>query len=78
VPGIVVPDDSTIVFTLEELLNIFPKLLAMPVAAIAPAPPPPGSGERPIGSGPWRFVSWSRDDLIVLAGNAAWWDRPPA
>ena len=36
VEGIAVPDDSTIVFTLEEPLNIFPKLLAMPAAAIVP------------------------------------------
>jgi hypothetical protein len=33
VQGIEVPDDSTIVFTLTEPLNVFPKLLAIPVAA---------------------------------------------
>ena len=42
VEGIAVPDDSTIVFTLEEPLNTFPKFLAMPVAAVAPAPLPAG------------------------------------
>ena len=40
VAGIVVPDDSTVVLTLEEPLNVFPKLLAMPVAAIVPTPTP--------------------------------------
>src|SRR3954452_2584846 len=34
VAGIAVKDDSTIVFTLEEPLNLFPKLLAMPVASV--------------------------------------------
>src|SRR5690349_5107286 len=34
VPGIAVPDDSTIRFTLTGPLNIFPTLLAMPVTAV--------------------------------------------
>ena len=75
--GIVAPDDSTIVFTLTEPLNIFPKLLAMPVAAVAPSPTPPDFDQHPVGSGPWRFVSWSHDDAIVLAKNPSYWDRPP-
>src|SRR5688500_17903789 len=36
VEGITVRDDSTVILTLEEPLNLFPKLLAMPVAAIVP------------------------------------------
>lgn len=78
IPGIAVPDDSTIVFTLEEPLNIFPKFLAMPVAAVAPSPVPQGFDQQPVGSGPWRFVSWSHDDLLVLARNERHWDGPPA
>jgi ABC-type transport system substrate-binding protein len=77
VRGIAVPDDSTIVFTLTEPLNVFPKLLAMPVAAVVPVPTPPGFGQAPVGSGPWRFVSWSHDDAIVLARNPAYWAGPP-
>jgi peptide/nickel transport system substrate-binding protein len=77
VPGIAVPDDSTIVFTLSEPLNIFPKLLAMPVAAVVPTPTPPGFDQAPVGSGPWRFVSWSHDDALVLAGNPRYWAGPP-
>ena len=76
--GIRVPDDSTIVFTLEEPLNIFPKFLAMPVAAVVPVPAPPQFEQRPVGSGPWRFVSWSHDDLLVLSRNERWWGTPPA
>jgi peptide/nickel transport system substrate-binding protein/oligopeptide transport system substrate-binding protein len=66
-------DDSTIAFTLVEPLNIFPKLLAMPVAAIVPTPTPEDFGEAPIGSGPWKFVSWSHDDLLVMARNDDWY-----
>ncbi|HXE57105.1 MAG TPA: ABC transporter substrate-binding protein [Gemmatimonadales bacterium] len=78
VPGITLVDDTTIAFTLEEPLNVFPKLLAMPVAAVVPDPVPPDLDQRPVGSGPWRFVSWSHDDAILLARNADYWGTPPA
>ena len=77
VPGMTVPNDSTIAFRLTEPLNIFPKFLAMPVAAVVPTPTPPGFGQAPVGSGPWRFVSWSHDDAIVLAKNPTYWAGPP-
>src|SRR5207344_85258 len=38
VSGITIRDDSTVVVTLAEPLAIFVKMLAMPVAAIVPAP----------------------------------------
>lgn len=78
IAGLVAPDDSTVVITLTEPLNIFPKLLAMPVAAIVPEHSGPDFDQRPVGSGPWRFVSWSHDDAIVLARNEAYWGRVPA
>jgi ABC-type transport system substrate-binding protein len=77
VEGIVVRDDSTVVMTLEEPLNVFPKLLAMPVAAIVPTPTAPDFDQNPVGSGPWKFVSWSHDDAIVLARNARHWAGAP-
>ena len=64
-------------FTLSEPLNIFPKFLAMPVAAIVPAPTPAGFDQAPVGSGPWRFVSWSHDDAMVFARNPTYWAGPP-
>lgn len=77
VPGLEVPDDSTIVFALAEPLNLFPLFLAMPVAAIVPVPVPAEFDQRPVGSGPWRFVSWSHDDAILLARNDRWWGGAP-
>jgi ABC-type transport system substrate-binding protein len=71
--GFSIVNDSTLVFRLTQPLNIFPKLLAMPVAAIVPTPVPEDFGESPIGSGPWKFVSWSHDDLLVFARNDHWW-----
>jgi ABC-type transport system substrate-binding protein len=77
VEGIALPDDSTVVFTLEQPLNLFPKFLAMPVAAVVPTPTPEGFGQAPVGSGPWRCVSWAHDDAIVLARNPGYWGGPP-
>jgi ABC-type transport system substrate-binding protein len=77
VEGLRVPDDSTVVLTLEEPLNIFPKLLAMPVAAIVPTPTPADFDQQPNGSGPWKFVSWSHDDAVVLARNESYWGGAP-
>ena len=76
-PGLVVANDSTVVITLEEPLNIFPKLVAMPATGIVPTPTAEDFDQSPIGSGPWRFVEWSHDDAIVLARNPAYWGEVP-
>ena len=78
VRGIRVLDDSTVQLEITEPLNVFPKLLAMPVAAIVPTPTPAGFDQSPIGSGPWRFVSWAHDDAIVLSANENYWGGRPA
>ena len=77
ISGITVPDDSTVVIRLTQPLNVFPELIAMPVAAIVPTPTPPGFDQQPIGTGPWKFVSWSHDDQIVLAKNPDYWGGAP-
>ena len=78
VSGMSVPDDSTVVLTLEQPLNVFPKLLAMPVTAITPSPVPANFSQNPVGSGPWKFVSWTHDDAIMLVRNDAYWGQKAA
>jgi peptide/nickel transport system substrate-binding protein len=34
-------------------------------------------GQRPVGSGPFIFVSWHRDDSILLKGNPDYWEGRP-
>jgi peptide/nickel transport system substrate-binding protein/oligopeptide transport system substrate-binding protein len=70
-------DDSTVRITLDTALAIFPKLLAMPVASIVPDSVPTAFGEHPVGTGPWRFVSWRHDDYLRLARNPAYWGGAP-
>jgi peptide/nickel transport system substrate-binding protein len=77
VSGLSTPDDSTLVVTLTEPLAIFTKMLAMPVASIVPARTPADFGEHPIGTGPWKLVTWKHDDFLLFARNPSYFDGPP-
>jgi peptide/nickel transport system substrate-binding protein len=77
VSGIELLGDSAVALTLAEPLAVFPKFLAMPVTSIVPATPPAELGERPVGTGPWRFVSWAHDDALRFARNPDYWDGAP-
>jgi ABC-type transport system substrate-binding protein len=77
VAGLAAPDDSTVVITLKEPFAIFPKLLAMPVAAIVPDRTPQNFGERPVGTGPWKLVEWKHDDYLLFARNENYWGGAP-
>jgi peptide/nickel transport system substrate-binding protein/oligopeptide transport system substrate-binding protein len=77
IQGLSAPDDSTLVVVLKEPFAIFPKLLAMPVAAIAPERVPANFGEHPVGTGPWRLVEWKHDDYLLFAPNPHWWGGGP-
>jgi ABC-type transport system substrate-binding protein len=74
IAGLSAPDDSTVMVQLEEPLGIFPKLLAMPVAAVVP---PNMASDRPVGTGPWRLVEWKHDDYVLFAKNAGYWAGAP-
>jgi len=75
-PGIAAPNDSTVVFTLKEPLAIFPKLLAMPVTSMVPSQAT-DLGQKPIGTGPWKFVEWKHDDYLRFAKNPDYFDGAP-
>jgi ABC-type transport system substrate-binding protein len=75
--GIEAPDDSTIRITLDQPLAIFLKLLAMPVASIVPDSVGPDFRERPVGTGPWKFVEWRHDDYLLFAKNPDYFDGAP-
>jgi peptide/nickel transport system substrate-binding protein/oligopeptide transport system substrate-binding protein len=77
VSGLSAPDDSTVVIRLTEPFAIFPKLLAMPVAAIVPDSVPANFGEHPIGTGPWKFVEWKHDDYLKFAANTEYFEGRP-
>src|SRR3954463_10023347 len=77
VDGIVARDDSTVVVTLTTPLAVFPKLLAMPVAAIVPLNAGDDLSDHPVGTGPWKLVEWKHDDYLLFARNDSYWAGPP-
>ena len=77
ISGLRVVDDSTVQITLTEPLAAFPKLLAMPVAAIVPAKTGADFGQHPVGTGPWTFVEWKHDDYLKFAANPKYWGGRP-
>src|SRR6266550_2613265 len=64
VRGIEVLGDTAVAFTLNQALAIFPKFLAMPVASVVPRDVPADFGQRPVGTGPWRFAAWQHPDWL--------------
>ncbi len=77
VRGMEVLGDTAIAFTLAEPLAIFPKFLAMPVASVVPSSVPADFGQRPVGTGAWRFVAWQHDDYLRFAKNSGYWGGAP-
>jgi len=77
ISGIAATNDSTVVITLKEPWSILPKLLAMPVASIIPDNPAADFGQKPIGTGPWKFVEWRHDDYLRFAKNSDYFDGAP-
>jgi ABC-type transport system substrate-binding protein len=77
VSGLSAPNDSTVVLELSEPFAIFPKMLAMPVAAVVPDSVPANFGENPVGTGPWKFVEWRHDDYILFVRNERYWGEKP-
>lgn len=78
VAGIRVIDDTTLAVRIETPLSVFPKLIAMPVAAVAPSPLPADFADHPVGSGPWRFGAWERGSELRLARNPDYWGTAKA
>ena len=77
VASVEAPDDTTLVITLRAASTPFIKNMAMALAApvVAPSAIEAGdSNENPIGSGPYKFVSWVQGENVVLEANEDYWD----
>jgi peptide/nickel transport system substrate-binding protein/oligopeptide transport system substrate-binding protein len=68
--GITVVDDRTVEIRLDKPFAPFLQLMAYDAAAIVPREEVEKAGasfaSRPVGTGAFRFVSWRRDDQVVL------------
>jgi ABC-type transport system substrate-binding protein len=80
VDEIVVVDNLTVRFELKKVEAPFLANLAMDFAAIVSPTAVARLGEEfknnPVGTGPFRFVEWIKDDRIVFERNEEYWGRP--
>lgn len=75
-------DDSTVKITLKSPYAPFERNLAMGLAAPiiskkAYEKDPKGFGQKPIGTGPFKFEKWEKDIQIVLKANDEYWGGRP-
>lgn len=71
------PDDYCVVFHLKEPYASFLWNLTNGAIGIVPEGAPIDFYRRPIGTGPFRFVSYAHEEEIVLEANGNYFDRAP-
>ncbi|MBS1561355.1 MAG: ABC transporter substrate-binding protein [Bacteroidetes bacterium] len=80
--GIVAPDDSTLVITLERPFAPFLLTLASGFGCAVPHEAVEHYGEEffrhPVGSGPFMFREWREDQQITLVRNPNYWQHDEA
>lgn len=72
------PDDKTVVINLTGPWAPLEADLAMFSGSVIPQALVEAGGDdffqKPVGSGAFKFVSWEKDQEIVIEKNADWWD----
>src|SRR5580704_4664106 len=77
VASIEAPDAATVVFHLTEPYASFLWNLARPAVGIVPRDAGPDFSRHPIGSGPFRFVSQSQDEEVIVERNPDYFRGAP-
>ncbi len=81
VAGISVVDDYTLRLTLEKPFNLFLHLLTYASNYVVPKEITEQYGKdftsHPVGTGPFRFVSWKHDDQLILEANPGYFQGRP-
>ncbi len=79
VEGMEVLDERTVRYRLSRANAAFPDLLTGPIGwPFSPAAHQelgPDAGANPVGTGPFRFVSWERDSQLVVERNDDYWQE---
>ncbi|WP_374713310.1 ABC transporter substrate-binding protein [Symbiobacterium terraclitae] len=77
-----VVDEYTVKFVLKQVQASFLQDIAMVPFAIASPKAlqenPEGLNTNPVGTGPFKFVTWTKGDRIVLEANPDYWGGKPA
>lgn len=62
-------EGDTLTITLRKPYSPLPTFLANPLAVMMCPATVQGSEIKPVGTGPWKFVEWVRNDRLVLERN---------
>lgn len=71
------PDDRTVVFTMTKPTSTFLNTVAT-VGIVPEHAYGPGYGDAPIGSGPFKFVQWNKQEQLILEANEDYYGTVPA
>jgi peptide/nickel transport system substrate-binding protein len=72
------PDDTTIVLTLKKPdANVLEKFVNRPIMKRSTAEKMGAADQNPIGTGPYKFVSWNRSGPFVMRRNEKYWGEAP-
>ncbi len=71
------PDEWTVVFRLKEPYATLPWNLSGGAIGIVPADSKEELKERPVGTGPFRFVRLAQDKEVVIERNDDYWGEKP-
>lgn len=81
IQGIRIVNDRSVEITLERPFAPFLYLMAYDAASIVPKEETEKRGgtfaSHPVGTGPFRFGSWRRDDQLVIEASKDHWRGPP-
>ncbi len=79
VQSVDVVDDLTATYTLKAPNAAFPDLLTdpagWPFSPTAAAAAGADAGSNPVGTGPFKFVSWQRDSQLIVEKNEDYWQE---
>lgn len=75
ITSVTAQDANTVVFTLTRPQAPFLKNIAMAMFGIASPAAFDTLGEQPVGTGPFKFKEWKRNDSITLVKNEEYWQE---
>lgn len=75
IAAIETPDPMTLVLTLSKPTGSLIYWLGWPASVILGTKSAADAKTHPIGTGPFKFVSWTKGDRVALAANPDYWNK---